>query len=166
MSDAMKHRILRILIHTGGLFTLYVLQAMIFPHLRIFGVAPFLFPLAVVGVGLFEGPSWGGGFGLAAGLLCDIMFSNSVALFTIVLTATGMGIGLLSTYLLNRGFPSYILCVCVVLILITFFQKFTLLVYFQESPPALLRVAALQIAYSLLFAVPFYYLARAGRSKF
>ena len=160
MSDATKNRIFRILTHGLVLFALYVLQVMIFSRLRIFTIAPLLLPLAVVGVGLFEGPSWGGYFGLAAGILSDIAFFNSAILFTLLLTATGVGVGLLSTYLLSRGFPSYLLCCGAVLLTIAFFQLFPLLVFHQASPIALFSVALGQSLYSLLFVVPLYYLAR------
>lgn len=160
MSDATKNHIFRILTHAFVLLILYVLQMMIFSRLRIFTVAPLILPLAVVGVALFEGPSWGGFFGLAAGILSDSAFFNSVILFTVLLTATGMGVGLLSTYLLSRGFPSYLLCSAAALILIAFFQLFPLLVFHRQSPSALFFVAQIQTLYSLAFVVPLYYLAR------
>ena len=163
MSDATKNRMIRAMIHAAVLTVLYVLQTMVFahPHMRIWGIAPLILPLAVVGVGLFEGPSWGGAYGLAAGVLCDIAFLNTTVLFTILLTALGMGVGLLSSYLLSRGFPSYLLCSAAALTVIAFFQMFTLLIYLGESPLALLRVALLQSLYSFLFVLPLYYLARA-----
>jgi len=160
MSDSTKTRIIRIAGHAVLLFVLYVLQTMIFSRLRLWDIAPLILPLAVVGVGLFEGPSWGGGIGLAAGMLLDATFSNTTILFTLFLTALGMGVGLLSTYLLNRGFPSYLLCSALALIAIAFLQSFSLLAFGQVSPLALLRVAALQTLYSALFILPLYYLTR------
>jgi len=162
MSDASKRHLIRALLHAGVLLSLYVLQTMVFsrPQLRFFGVTPLILPLAVIGVGLFEGPTWGGVFGLAAGVLCDVAFSNSTVLFTVLLTGLGMGIGLSSHYLLRRGMPSYLLCSVAALTVISFFQMFTLLVYFGQSPLALLRVAVLQNLYSLLFVLPLYYLSR------
>jgi len=161
MSDASKQLIVRVLIHAGVLLALFVLQAMVFSRLRIFGIAPLILPVAVVGVAIFEGPTWGGGFGLAAGALTDMAFLNSTVLFTILLTALGMGIGLLSEYLLSRGFPSYFLSSLGALVVIAFFQMFALLVFHRQPPLALIRVAGLQTLYSILFAVPLYYLARA-----
>jgi len=161
MSDATKRLIRCGLIHIAVLLLLFVLQDMVFPLLRIFRAAPLILPLAVVGVGLFEGPTWGGMFGLAAGVLCDAAFSNSTVMFTILLTALGMGVGLLSNYLLSRGFPSYLLCSVAALIAIAFFQMFALLVFMGESPLMLLRVSIVQSLYSLVFALPLYYLTRA-----
>lgn len=159
MSDAAKNRIIRILIRAGVLFLLYVLQAMVFSRLRLFGVAPLILPLAVIGVALFEGPNWGGGFGLAAGVLCDVALGTHV-LFTILLTALGVGVGLLSEYLLSRGFPSYFLCSGAALVVIAFLQMLPLLVFWRQSPPALFEVAGIQTLYSMVFILPMYILAR------
>ena len=161
MSDASKKRIIRALVHTAVLLGLFVLQAMVFSRLRIFGIAPLILPLAVIGVGLFEGPSWGGAFGLAAGALTDMAFLSSTVLFTISLTVLGMGVGLLSAYLLRRGFPSFFLTSVAALFVIAVLQMFPLLVFWGESPLALLRVAGLQTLYSMIFVLPIYYLARA-----
>ncbi|MCL2842172.1 MAG: hypothetical protein FWE28_01715 [Oscillospiraceae bacterium] len=160
MSDSTKNLILRIAVHGATLFVLYALQAMVFPHLRIWNVAPLILPLAVVSVGLFEGPTWGGWFGLAAGILSDAAFSDTTVMFTVTLAAVGLLMGLASEYLLSRGFPSYLVCSTLTLMLIAFFQMFGLLVFQRENPIVLLQVAGLQIAYSLLFALPFYYVAR------
>jgi len=161
MSDTSKNLIVRILLHAAALALLYALQTMVFSRLRLFGVTPLLLPLAVVGVALFEGPSWGGGVGLGAGVLLDSAFSDSTVLFTILLTGLGMGVGLLSTYLLSRGFPSFFLCSAAALVVIALFQLFPHLVFFRQSPLALFQVAGLQTLYSILFTVPLYYLARA-----
>jgi len=166
LSDATKKRIIRILIHALVLLVIYVLQMMVFSRLRLFGIAPLILPLAVVGVALFEGPSWGGGFGLAAGVLSDTASSDHVVLFTILLTCLGMGIGLLSDYLLSRGFPSFFLCSAAALILIAMAQMFGLFMFLRQSPFALLGTAGMQTLYSMVFTIPMYYLARSlGRRQ-
>ncbi|MCL2828445.1 MAG: hypothetical protein FWD99_06870 [Oscillospiraceae bacterium] len=160
MSDSTKNRIIRVAGHAALLFVLYVLQTMIFSRLRLWDIAPLILPLAVVGVGLFEGPSWGGGFGLAAGVFSDTAFADTAVLFTLLLTALGMGIGLLSTYLLSRGFPSYLLCSALALMAVAIIQLFPFLVFDRVNPLALLRVAVLQTLYSMFFILPLYYLTR------
>jgi len=160
MSHSTKHLTWRIVVHALVLAVFYVLQTTVFSRLRIFNVTPLIMPMLVIGVGLFEGPTWGGGFGLAAGVLSDMAFSDTTIFFTVILTALGMGMGLASQYLFSRGFPSYILTSAVALVLIALLQLFPLLVFFGQSPLALLRVAGLQTMYSLLFALPIYWLAR------
>ena len=158
MSDSTKKLIRRIILYALILLLLYVLQATVFPRLRIWGVAPLILPIFVVGIALFDGASWGGGVGLAAGVLCDFAFSGSVVFFTILLTVIGVGLGLASTYLLNRGRLTYMLCVVIALFTIAFLQMFPFLVFDRVTPFALLHVALLQSLYSLLFALPIYYL--------
>ena len=53
----MKYRkiILRVLLHGLFLLVLYALESMVFSRLPILGIKPTLLPIAVVGVGLFEG---------------------------------------------------------------------------------------------------------------
>lgn len=160
MSNATKNLIFRIAVHGAVLLVLYTLQAMVFPHLRIWNAAPLILPLAVVGVGLFEGPTWGGWFGLGAGILSDAAFSDATVMFTILLAAVGLLVGLASEYLLRRGLSSYLVVSVLTLLLIAFFQMFGLLVFRREDPATLLFVAGMQSVYSLLFALPLYYLAR------
>jgi len=166
MSRSTKELLVKLLTHSLFLLALHILQSMIFSRLRIGGVSPLLLPLAVVGVALFEGPSWGGGFGLCAGLLCDIAFSETTVLFTFLLTFLGMGIGLLSEYVLARGFPSFLLCAVLSLLLIAFFQIFSPLVFDGVPASRLLPVALGQTLYSGLFLLPVYYVShRLGRRQ-
>ena len=62
MSRATKEMLARIITHTLFLIMLYICQAMVFSELRILGCSPLIIPLGVVGVALFEGAAWGGGF--------------------------------------------------------------------------------------------------------
>jgi len=164
MSNSTRELILRIVAHGALLLALYILQAMVFPRLRIWNVAPLILPLAVVGAALFEGPTWGGWFGLGAGILSDASFSDATVMFTILLATIGLVVGLASEYLLRRGLPSYLVVSALTLLLIAFFQMFGLLVFRGENPATLLLVAGLQSAYSLLFALPLYHLTkRLGR---
>lgn len=160
MSKSTKDIVIRILTHSVLLLVLFVLQSMFFSRLRIFGVAPLILPVAVVGVALFEGPSWGGVFGVAAGLFCDAGFPETAVFFTILLTLVGMGAGLLSDFYLTKGLSSFILCSALALALIAFLQMFAFLVFDGVSPGALLKTGGLQTLYSILFVFPLYYFVR------
>lgn len=160
MSDASKKMLFRFAIHALVGFVLYLFQASVFAHLRLWGVTPLILPLAVVSIALFEGPGWGFGFGLYAGVLTDIALAESTIMFTLLLCALGFFIGLMSNFMLARGFPSYLLCAGLSLVLIAFFQLFGLLVFYGQPPRALFTVAALQSLYSMFFALPIYYLGR------
>lgn len=160
MSNSTKDILIKLLTHTLFLLILFVLQSMFFSRLRILGIAPLILPVAVVGVALFEGPSWGGGFGVAAGIFCDVGFPETTVFFTISLTLLGMAVGLLSQYYLTKGLPSLLLASALALVLIAFLQMFAYLVFDGVRPVVLLRTGLIQTLYSILFAFPIYYFAR------
>lgn len=147
------------------LIILFVLQSMVFARLRILGIAPLLLPVAVVGVAMFEGATWGGGFGIAAGVFCDISYSETIVMFTVLLMLLGAGIGLLGEYILARGFPSYLVCCVLMLAVVSFVQMFSFLVFEHVNAGVLIRVALAQTGYSLVFAVPIYYITRTVSRK-
>lgn len=151
---------LRILVHAVFAWVLYVIQALILTHFRIFGVAPFILPLAVIAVGMFEGADWGAGFGIWAGVLADAAFSESTVMFTILFAALGFGVGFLGNHLLSRGFPSYLLCSLLALLGISLFQMFPLFVFAGQSIFTLVQVALVQTLYSFLFTLPMYVACR------
>lgn len=160
MSNSTKDMLIRLATHTVMLLFLFVFQSMVFSRMRILGIAPLILPLAVVGVAMFEGATWGGGFGIAAGVFCDVSHSEAMVLYTIVFMLLGVMVGLLSEYVLVRGIPSYLLCSILTLIIIAFFEMFAFLVFTKVEPQVLIKVALKQTIYSLLFALPVYYIAR------
>jgi hypothetical protein len=66
---------------------------MVFTYIPIDGIIPVLLPTAVVGIATFEGSSRGGGYGLLAGMLCDVSFNQPVIVMTVVLTLVGLSSG-------------------------------------------------------------------------
>ena len=139
------------------LLILYLLQAIVFVKIRLFGVKPVLLPIAVVGVAVFEGSTVGGAFGLFAGMLSDVSYAHPLIEYTIILTALGIVIGLLSDSVLSRRFPSYLLCCVVVLILISAVQVLGMVLFSNAEVSDLIGVAWKQTAYSLLFVLPIYF---------
>lgn len=165
MSDSSKKRIVFIGKHLLVLWLIFLLQTMVFSRLRIFGIAPLLLPIAVVSIGLFEGPYWGASMGLFAGLLSDAAFLGHTVLFAILLTAFGFLAGHFASRILSRGFPSHVLCSFLALLFIAAFQMFPLLVYHGQAPIPLLIVGLYQTIYSLFFTLPLYYVGRGLKRK-
>lgn len=150
----------RLLIMTPYLLVLYVLQAMVFPRFPVMGAKPLLLPIAVAGTALFGGHVAGGAMGLAAGMLCDLSFNQPTYQFTVVLTLAGLLVGVLSDTVLVQGFPSYLMCAVGMLVVCAVFQVFPMMFFHGAAFAPLLRVALAQTLYSLVFAIPLYYLAR------
>jgi len=149
-----------LLLHALLLTTVYVFQGMIFPYLRLFGLAPLLLPIVCTGVAVCQGRVAGGVSGLFAGIFCDISLGNPTGLFTVVLTISGIAVGMLTDTVLTRKFGSFFLCSAAVLILSAFVQMFPLF-FFQGVPIRLLLVtAAQQTVYSLVFTFPLWFFVR------
>lgn len=153
-------QIVIILLHAVLLLVTYILQAFLFPHLRILAVAPVILPVIAVGAALFEGSVSGGVVGLFAGVLCDLSYNQPTIMFTILLPVLGLAVGVLTDRLLTRGFPSYLAASTVSLLLIAFVQMFRLLFVERADVLALLLTALLQTVYSLLFTIPAYFILR------
>ena len=82
---ASKIRIPFVLIaHILFIVTIYIFQSMVFTYIPIDGIVPILLPIAVVGIATFEGASQAGGYGLLAGMLCDVSFNQPVIIMTVV----------------------------------------------------------------------------------
>ena len=148
------------------LFALYILQALIFTRLPIAGTKPLLFPTAVVGVALFGGTVRGGVFGLFAGILCDMSFNHPPIVFTIFLTLTGLIVGMLAERILMNGFPSFLFCSVIILLLTGFIQMFSQLFFYGAPFFALCKTAIFQMLYSLILIIPIYYASKSvGRLR-
>ncbi len=139
---------------------IYVLQAMVFTYFPINGIFPVLLPIAVVGIATFEGSSRGGGYGLVAGMLCDVSFNQPVIVMTVVLTVVGILVGVLSETIMARGFPTYFLCCAATLVLTSFVSIFPLVFFENVEFSALLRTGILQALYSIIFTLPIYPIVR------
>lgn len=155
-----KKAVARVLIVVPFLLILYILQGMVFTHMPLWGVKPLLLPLAVAGVALFDGAFVGGIFGIFAGMLCDMSFNQPTIAFTLILTFLGIWLGFLAETLLVRGFPSYLFLSFSTLLICSLGQMFPLM--FMHGVPfgPLFDTAIRQILYSLVFAIPMYYLTR------
>jgi rod shape-determining protein MreD len=151
-----------IFLHAVLLVTVYVLQSMIFPYLRLFGLVPLLLPIVSTGAAVYQGRVGGGTTGLFAGILCDISLNEPIGVFTIVLTATGIIIGALTDTVLVRGFVTYFLSCAAVLAFVAFVQLFPLLFFEEGIATAPLFMTLLrQTGYSLVFSLPIWFFARA-----
>ena len=84
-----------------------VLQNMVFPQIRPLGVAPMVFPAAVVAVGMFEGASCGAIFGLVLGIFADMDYVENTVMFTLLLPALAFFAGFVSQFFINRRFFAY-----------------------------------------------------------
>lgn len=147
--------------HILFIIVMYILQSMVFKYLPINGIFPVLLPVAVAGIATFEGSSRGGGYGLLAGMLCDISFNQPVIVMTVTFTLMGIIIGFLSETVMARGFPTFFISCLGALILTAFVSMFSLLFFTGVEFMALVRTGLMQTLYSMLFTFPVYFIVRA-----
>ena len=158
----LRHAILYALL----LAALFIVQDLVASHITLFGVRPLLLPAATAAVGLLDGGLWGGFFGLAAGVFCDMGFSEHVVLFTLLLAAIGFFTGVLGQFLFHRGFVSYFVLAAAATAIVTFCQMFRFLFFTDTDPAAVWRTGIIQLLLSLPWAVPVYFPCRSIAGRF
>jgi len=156
-----KALIITTLLHGLLIVTVYVLQGIILPYIRIGGLVPMLLPIVCAGIALYEGRYKGGIAGLFAGILCDVSFNQPVGVFTVFLTLTGLVLGTLSDTVIMKGFVTYYISCAVVLVLSAMVQMFPLIVFREVPVQALLGTAIQQTIYSLVLAFPIWFFVQA-----
>lgn len=155
-----KHEtLIRYSLYVPVLILLYVLQSTLFSRLPIMGAKPLIVPIAAICIAVFEGSVRGGVLGLISGILCDMSFNHPPIVFTIAMTVICLAVGLLSDYVLARGFPTFLAC-CVVSLLVCAYIQMSGILLSGGAFSALALMALKQLIYSLLFSVPVYYLMR------
>lgn len=155
-----KHEtLIRYSLYVPVLILLYILQSAIFSRLPILGAKPLIIPIAAICIAVLEGSVRGGVLGLISGILCDISFNHPPIIFTLAMTVICLAVGLLADYVLARGFPTF-LASCVVSLLVCAYIQMSGILLSGGSFAALAVMAFKQLLYSLLFAVPIYYLMR------
>lgn len=154
-------------LHIIGIVLALWLQTMVLSRVQILGAKPFFLPALAVSVGLWEGGVWGALLGLFAGAYCDMCFSDSTVLFLLLFTAFGFFSGLLSDFLINRRFVSYLLLSAAALLITALCQIVPLWIFRGTPLSPLLETALYQTLWSLPFAVPLFFITRrvAGRER-
>ena len=151
--------------HAMMLMVVYLLQGMIFPYLKFYGLVPLLLPIVSTGVAINQGRIAGGIAGVFAGILCDITFNEPAGVFTVLLTMSGLLVGILADTVMARGIATYYISCTAVLAVSAFAQMFPLL-FFENAPSApLISMAVKQTVYSLIYAFPLWFLIRAVDNK-
>ena len=142
-----------------ALLPVWLLELFVLSRYPFMGTKPMLLPLAAVAVAALEGPSGGAGFGLAVGGLFDA--SAGLSGFGVaLLTAIGLGAGLLARYVLRQNLLGCFLCSVLALLLLDAFRILPRLLLELAAPQVLVTVAGKELLWSLCFVPPVYLIFR------
>lgn len=151
----------RSILYAGLLVLVLLVQEMVLSRVTLFGVRAMIVPLFPVALGMLQGGWWGMLYGLAAGMLCDAMFAESLVLFTILMPALGFLATAAERFLISRRLVAYFAAGVCALLITALAQGLRVLVLYDGEVTAILRVALLQTLYSIPFIFALYFPCRA-----
>lgn len=153
-------KVRKAIIYFGVLLLVLFVQNIILSRISVFGVHAFIAPIAIVAVGFFEGGVWGGIFGLAMGLLCDMNLNDTKVMLTVIFPIIGFVSGATATYFVNKRFFSFFFVCLAALVLTAVCQMFKFVAIANANIFPVLITAGLQTLWSLPFTFALYYPCR------
>ena len=103
-------------LYAGATAVFFLLQGAVLQRITLWGVIPFVFPILVAVLGMYEGPLPASVYALTVGVLCDLLLPASIPCFytltqyipacfyTLIFPAAGLCAALISQSLLPAGF--------------------------------------------------------------
>lgn len=92
-------------LYAGAALVLLLLQGSLLQRITLWGVIPFLYPAVAAVLGNYEDPVPSTIFGLALGVVCDLLLPGSIpCLYTLTLPLAGLSGSLIAKSLLKAGF--------------------------------------------------------------
>lgn len=143
-------------VYALALLPIWFLEAYILARFPFFGAKPVLLPLAVVAVAVLEGASGGAGFGLGVGMLTTAIYPGGNSWLILGLMAVGLGTGLIVQYVLRQDLLGCLVCSALALVVLDGLRIVRRLLAGVGPLDAMLRVAGMEILWSLLFVFPIY----------
>ena len=138
-----------------ALLPVWFLEAYVFSRISLWSTTPMLLPLAAVALAVLEGALAGAGFGIFAGMLCDMTYGSNGGMI-LLLALLGTGAGLISQFRLRQNLLGCWLCSAVALAIIDTLRILQRMLLRGIPLSALMEVALPELFWSLLF-VPLVY---------
>ena len=92
-------------LYAGATAVFFLLQGAVLQRITLWGVIPFVFPILVAVLGMYEGPLPASVYALTVGVLCDLLLPASIPCFyTLIFPLVGLCGGLIAKGLLSAGF--------------------------------------------------------------
>lgn len=144
------------LIYALGALPVWLMETTVFNRLPFFGIIPVLLPLAAVAAALFEGARSGAVYGLCLGVVADAIYPGPPGGMILALAVIGWLTGVLGQYRVRQTYVGYLLCSAVGMLLLEVGHVLTGLVTRLGPAPALLKTAAMEAGWSLVFTLPIF----------
>ena len=120
---------------------------------------PLLLPMAAVAVGVLEGARFGAGFGIAAGLVMATVGHHGLICLPL-LALLGWVCGLVAQYVLRRDLVGHLICAAAAMLLLEICRVGFLLITHTAAPGLLIKIAAGELVWTLVFSFPVYWICR------
>ena len=153
---------IRIILYSLVLFILYILQSVPAAGLRFMNVAPELLLTLTIGIAFFESETFAAFFGLAAGLLNDIVTDSAVGKSAVFFMFAAFIISMFLQTLLRNFFLTYIfmtLSVTAVYLVLCYLLAMLVSGYIPIGS-ALLHVLLPKFFFTGVLAYPLYFVVR------
>lgn len=133
---------------------MFGLQSLVFNHVRVLGVTPFLYPILPAAAAMYEGSRRGPVFALFLGLVCDLLFFGPFeGFFTIAFVMIALLSSAIAENLLSPGFFSGIFMAALALLLTGALRVFIQMLTGGAYIRLMARTAVLEALISLPAAV-------------
>ncbi len=135
------------------------LQQAVLDQLRILNVYPFLLPMVIAVVAALEGPTGGTVFGIAVGFLCDNAGAGVFpGVYTFSFFCIALAVAIISKYWVMRNVFGSLIYALIAYAIIDLIQFLFLLAVHHANPLAVLELAGREIAASIVFVIPIFFL--------
>ena len=143
-----------------GFLLLVLVQQLVLDHLpALLGETPFLMPMLVAVVAALEGPTGGTIFGIAVGFLSDLagggVFSG---VYTLSFFCVALAVAVISKYWVMRNVFGSLIYALLAFAVIDAVQILFLLAFRGAHIAVALELAGREIAASILFVIPIFFL--------
>ena len=153
-------------IYIGFLIMVQFTQDTILARFAILGVKTMFVPAAITAVGFHEGGFRAGLYGLLAGVLCDMTYSENTVLFTILFPALGFVSGMAADFMMNRSYLAYLFAAAACLLVTGCVQMVRVLVIQPGAIFYCLLIAVGQMLVSMPVAALLYFPVEQIASRF
>lgn len=144
----------------------FLIQGFLLQRITVWGVIPFLFPVLAAVLPSYEGPVSGAIYGLALGVVCDLLLAGPIPCFyTLAFPVVSLFAALMAQGLLSAGVLCSLATTALAFLLTDGFHCLLLWARGKGAWAAGLQVMGRELAVTLLLALPVSWLFRAVYRK-